>query len=158
MAKGFLGTYPFSSIEVLPGDVLYSSIGRSTYYVGHAVIIGTDGMCKEALPGKQAGHELSIPQLWSRHLKGNQILLMRAKIGARDAAHWATQHLESIKQYNLSNYNFNNISQNYCFKFIAQAYFFGAQVSLMTYVNKPITPFAFKRTKVLDKIALFQID
>src|SRR5699024_7623967 len=150
--------YPYSPIDILPGDVLYSSIGRSTYYVGHAVIVGTDGMCKEALPGKPAGHELSIFQFWGRHRFGDRILLMRAKVGGEEAADWATKYLEEVKHYNLLNKDFTNVAQNYCFKFIAQAYYYGAQQSILKHTNQLITPFAFKGEVQLEKTALFQIE
>src|SRR5699024_8343280 len=93
--------YHHSPIEIMTGDELYSSIGRYTYYVGHAVIVRTDGMCKEALPGKPAGHELTILQFWGRHRFGDRILLMRAKAGGEEAADWATKYLEEVEHYNL---------------------------------------------------------
>src|SRR5699024_12823734 len=96
MKKSAINKYPHSPIEIMPGDVLYSSIGRSTYYVGHAVIVGTDGMCNEALPGKPAGHELTMIQIWGRHRLGDRILLMRAKARVEEAADWATKSLEGV--------------------------------------------------------------
>src|SRR5699024_757288 len=133
-------------------------IGRSTYYVGHAAIVGTDGMCKEALPGKRAGHELTIFQFWGRHRLGDRILLMRAKAGGEEAASWATQYLEAGEHYTLLSTHVTNVAQNYCFKFIAQAFYYGAEQSILKRTNHLITPFTFKREVQLEKIALFQIE
>src|SRR5699024_3562601 len=158
LVNGTITKYPHSSIEIMPGDVLYSSIGRSTYYVGHAVIVGTDGMCKEALPEKPAGHELTIIQFWGRHRLGDRILLMRAKAGGEEAADWTTKYSVEVEHYNHLINDFTNVAQNYCFKFIAQAYYYGAEQSILKRTNQVITPFKFKREAQLEKIALFQIE
>lgn len=39
--------YPHTNIAIHHGDLLYSSIGKSTYFVGHSVIVGTDYTIKE---------------------------------------------------------------------------------------------------------------
>src|SRR5699024_8687883 len=104
--------YPHLLFEIMPCDVVYSFIGSYTYSVGHAVIVGTDVMCKEALPGKPAGHELTIFQFWGRHRFGDRILLMRAKAGGEEAANWATKYLEEVEHYNLLSNDFTNVAQN----------------------------------------------
>src|SRR5690625_4190851 len=107
-------TYPYSNVEMHPGDVLYSTIGRSTYYVGHTVIVGTDYMMKEAIPGKPSGHMLSAEQFWHRHQQGDRITLLRSKIGANEAAEWATEHLHLVKDYTILNHDIESIENNYC--------------------------------------------
>lgn len=150
--------YPNSNIRAQAGDVLFTGIGRSTYFVGHAVIMGTDGKLKEALPGTPAGHELTIKQLWRRHNPGDKIILMRPKSDGDAAADWATKQLPHVKKYTILNCDFKNISNNYCFKFIAQAYYYGANQSIIQSPNhRLITPFEFKTFNQLEKTATFLI-
>jgi len=148
-------TYPYSNIEMLPGDILYSTIGRSTYYVGHIVIVGTDYLMKEAIPGKPSGHMLTAEQFWHRHRKGDKITLLRSKVGAKEAAKWAKEHLQFVKDYTILNHRIETLEKNYCSKWIVQAYYYGANVKLIDNLNQFIPPQHFKRTKKLDKIAVF---
>src|SRR5699024_9689302 len=97
--------YPYSNIQMLPGDILYSTIGRSTYYVGHIVIIGTDFLMKESIPGKPSGHMLTAEQFWHRHRPGDKITLLRSKVGAKEAAAWATKNLHLVKYYDIFSTN-----------------------------------------------------
>src|SRR5699024_9107881 len=109
MKKSAINKYPHSPIEIMPGDVLYSSIGCATYYVGYRVIVGKDGMCQYVLPSNPARYELPIFQCWGRHRFGDRILLMRAKAGGEEAADWATKYLEDVEQYNLLSNDFTNV-------------------------------------------------
>ncbi len=147
--------YPYSNIDMHPGDILYSPVGRSTYYVGHTAIVGIDYMMKEAIPGKPSGHMLTIEQFWHRHYPGDQITLLRSTYGATEAATWATNYLHLVKDYTILNYDLETIEKNYCSKWIVQAYYYGANVQLAKYVNRFISPQFLTRTKKLDKIALF---
>lgn len=147
--------YPFSNIAMLPGDILYSTIGRSTYYVGHTVIVGTDYLMKEAIPGKPSGHTLSVEQFWFRHHPGDKITLMRSQVGATEAATWATDHLHLVQDYHVFNTNIQTIEKNYCSKLIVQAYYYGANVKLTNVLNRFISPQFLTRTNKLDKIAVF---
>jgi|SRR5690625_1739432 len=148
-------TYPDSNVDMLPGDILYSSIGRSTYYVGHTVIVGTDYTMKEALPGKPSGHMLTAEQFWNRHHQGDRITLLRSKTGANEAAKWATENLHLVKDYTILNHDIESIEKNYCSKWIVQAYYYGAKVKLTNYLNRFISPQFLTRTKRLEKIAVF---
>jgi len=148
-------TYPYSNIDMLPGDILYSTIGRSTYYVGHAVIVGIDYTIKESLPGKPSGHMLTIEQFWHRHLPGDKITLLRSKTGAIKAAKWATKHLHLVKDYTILNHDIASMEKNYCSKWIVQAYYYGSNGKLTNYLNRFISPQQLKRTKRLEKIAIF---
>src|SRR5699024_10427653 len=80
-------TYPYSNVKMLSGDILYSSIGKSTNYVGRSVIIGPNYNIIESLPGKPSGHTLTPYQYWHRHNQGDKItllLLFHAEDGIRD--------------------------------------------------------------------------
>ncbi|HIV74454.1 MAG TPA: hypothetical protein H9895_05150 [Candidatus Pseudogracilibacillus intestinigallinarum] len=149
--------YPNSNIEVKQGDILYSTIGRSTYYVGHTVMIGSDYLVKESIPGKPSGHSLTINQMWNRHRKGDKITLLRAPSGAQAAAKWVTENLGNVKDYWILNSNIKNREKNYCSKLIVQAYYYGANVKLTNILNRFISPQYLKHTKNLEKIAVFAI-
>lgn len=147
--------YPYSNIEMFPGDILYSTIGRSTYYVGHSVIVGTDFLIKESIPGKPSGHTLTVEQFWHRHHAGDRITLLRAENGAMEAAIWATDHLHLVKEYQVVNTNIKTIEKNYCSKYIVQAYYYGANIKLAKFLHRFISPQYLLRTKKLNKIAVF---
>lgn len=145
--------YPYTNIPMQRGDILYSSIGRSTYFVGHVVIVGSDWMMKESIPGWPSGHSLSPEQFWHRHQKGDRITILRTPRGAKQAAEWARDAIANVKHYNLLNYNMHSIAYNYCSKFVMQAFYFGANVKLFSILQRLVTPQQFLRTKSLEKIA-----
>lgn len=147
--------YPYSNVKMHPGDILYSTIGRSTYYVGHTVIVGSNYLIKESIPGKPSGHSLTVEQFWNRHRTGDRITLLRSKTGAEEAALWATNNIHLIQDYHVMHTNINTIAKNYCSKWIVQAYYFGANVKLTRWLNRFISPQFLKRTKRLDKVAVF---
>ena len=147
--------YPHSIIDILPGDVLYSSIGKSTYYVGHSVIIGTDYMIKEVLPGIPAWHTMTIEQFWHRHHVGDRITLLRAIEGANEAAIWITENLHRFQTYHLANYDMSNIGKSYCYKFIAQVFQYGANLDIVRNSNRILLPHDIKKSPKLQKVALF---
>lgn len=150
-------TYPNTSIEVLPGDILYSPVGRSTYFVGHSVIIGTDFHIKEVLPGKPAWRSISIERFWTRHFRGDRISLLRSPYGAHMAAAWATRHIEKFQSYNLLNYDIENFEKSYCYKFVAQAYFFGADVRVVRNMHRLLLPHDIKKSPRLQTIAVMEV-
>lgn len=149
--------YPFSHIKILPGDLLYSGMGKSTYFVGHIVIVGTDLHIKETLPTSPSGQSTSIEQYWQRHQPDDQIYLFRSNVGADQAAHWASEHVQKIKSYNIFNNHLNCLNENYCSKFIVQAYYYGANFSLIKSMNRLLLPQQLIRSHQLEKIALFNI-
>jgi|SRR5690625_303215 len=151
----FKQTYPYSNVEMMPGDILYSSIGRSTYYVGHIVIVGPDYNIIESLPGKPSGHRLTVYQYWHRHNQGDEIMLLRSKHGASDAAKWAFENIGFVENYTVLNYNLNSLKNNYCSKWILQAFYYGANIKLTPFLTRLVLPQAFKYMKSLEKIALF---
>lgn len=148
-------TYPYSNVEMLPGDILYSSIGKSTYYVGHIVIIGPNYNIIESIPGNPSGHMLTAQQFWQRHNQGDQITLLRSKKGANEAAKWAQANFNYVKKYTVLNTDIKSLKNNYCSKWIIQAYYYGANVKLTLFLNRFIFPQSFERMKKIEKIALF---
>lgn len=148
--------YPFSQVKILPGDMLYSPIGRSTYFVGHIVIIGSDYLVKESLPTRPSGYSTKIEHFWKRHRLGDTITLLRSSKGSLEAANWATRFVGDVKKYHLGNYNINNITKNYCSKFVVQAYYHGANVKLMDNVNCFLSPQYLRRSPYLERVAIFK--
>ncbi|HLQ73016.1 MAG TPA: hypothetical protein VK125_02210 [Bacillota bacterium] len=147
--------YPHSTVPMKRGDILYSPVGRSTYFVGHTVIVGSDYLITESIPGKPSGHKLTVEQFWNRHHSGNRITLLRSDKGAEEAADWATKHIDEVNHYQVFNTNIQTIDKNYCTKWIVQAYYFGANVELFTGLNRLITPQHILCAKTLSKEALF---
>lgn len=147
-------TYPHTTIEMYPGDILYSQIAKSTFFVGHAIIIGTDYTTKEVLPGTPGWRTVTIERFWNRHNRGDEITLLRSNTGAKQAATWITDNLTSFKTYNLLNFDINNIEKSYCYKFIVQAYFFGANVEIVENMQRPLLPNDIKKSSKLEKIAV----
>jgi len=148
--------YPHSQVTMLPGDILYSPIGKSTYFVGHIVIIGADLHVKESLPTNPSGHSATIEQFWQRHRMGDTITLFRSIIGSKLAAKWAQTYVKDVKKYYLGNHDINNITQNYCSKFVMQAYYFGANIELGNRLDRLITPQALIRSPLLRKLVIFK--
>lgn len=148
-------SYPNSKVKILPGDILYSSIGKSTYYVGHVTIVGPDCNIIESIPGNPSGHILTASQFWQRHHTGDRITLLRSKFGAEKAAQWALENVQFVKKYTVLNYQLKTIENNYCSKFILQAYYYGANYKLTPFLNWLILPQAFKYMQSLEKVAIF---
>lgn len=149
--------YPNTRIPVKPGDVIYSSIGRSTYFVGHSVIIGTDYRIKEVIPGKPGWYELDLIRFWARHHRGDQLTILRPYHGAQEAAQWITDNLQSFETYTIFNHDINDLANSYCYKFIAQAFYFGANISIVKKHNRPLLPRHILQSNQLEKIAIIRI-
>ncbi len=150
--------YPNTTIEALPGDIIYSSIARSTYFVGHSVIIGTDFTIKEVIPSIPGWQILTLKQHWNRHHPGDKVTILRSKMGAKEAASWITGNIKSFKTYNLINYDINNLAKSYCYKFVTQAYYHGAGISIVKKMNRLLLPNDIKKSSVLDRVAIIYIN
>src|SRR5690625_3006852 len=149
--------FPNTTIQIYPGDVLYSSLGRSTYFVGHSVIIGENYIVKEVIPRKPGLHMLTLQQFLNRHHKNDTITLLRSPYGAQQAAQWITRNIQNFKQYNLLNYNIHTLEKSYCYKFIVQAYLHGAHIQLVKNPHRLLLPNDIKKSPVLKRVAVIQI-
>lgn len=146
--------YPRTSIKIFPGDIIYSSIGLSTYFVGHTVIIGTDYHAYEVIPGNPGWHTLTLQQHRNRHRPGDKITILRSSTGAKKAASWIMKNIEKFKIYHLANYDIQNFSKSYCYKFVVQAYYHGAGISIVNSENRLLFPNDIKNSPKLKKIAI----
>src|SRR5699024_3946510 len=98
---------------------------------------------------------LTVYQYWHRHNQGDEIMLLRSKHGASDAAKWAFENIGFVENYTVLNYNLNSLKNNYCSKWILQAFYYGANIKLTPFLTRLVLPQAFEYMKSLEKIALF---
>lgn len=124
-----LGVYPGTNIYIKPGDILHSNKNKSTFFVGHIGIVGTDGRVKHTLPV-----DPSTSQTVSTFLTNfDTVTLIRpnnASLSARyNAGKWATNNLYRVTSYNFNGY-LSDVDDNYCSKFVWQAYKYGGGVDI----------------------------
>ncbi|RDW15268.1 hypothetical protein CWR48_19790 [Oceanobacillus arenosus] len=119
--------YPDTSIPMIPGDVLYShKRALSSFLVGHVGLIGEDYRVYHVNRWGNKGHADSMPIYLSRHKKGEKLTILRFsnQIIARAAADWSMANISSIDAYKYTR-DLTDIKNNYCSKYIWQAYYFG---------------------------------
>lgn len=149
--------YPQTNIEVKQGDIIYSSIAKSTFYVGHSVIVGANFIIKEVIPGEPGWHLITIEDYFKRHNKGDQITILRAYEGGFEASVWIANNITRFKKYTVLNWDMYDLSESYCYKFVAQAYLFGAGIQLVTERDRLLLPNDIKKSQQLYKLAVIQI-
>lgn len=155
--------YPGTTIQMIPGDILYShKHAFSSFIVGHTAIIGENFRIYHVNRWKEYGHGDSMPIYLSRHKKGEKLTILRhdKQEEAKRAAQWAMQNYDQIKRYVFVR-DLIGIENNYCSKFIWQAFYFGndKKVDLLKRPKRKIhtsfiMPGALYRT--FKKIASFQ--
>lgn len=113
-----------------PGDVLYSSMSPDTAFVGHIGIIGSDGFVYHVLQGSSAIRS-SLPRYMKRFSKQNLYILRHDSIDvASSAGRVAIEIHKEVEAYAL-NTELSNVSQNYCSKFIWQAFYYGSGIDIL---------------------------
>ncbi|WP_138420128.1 hypothetical protein [Aquibacillus sediminis] len=113
--------YPQTNEPIVPGDILYSSKGWSTFLVGHVGIVGPDLLIYHSHP--RGGFAESLRAYLSRHKFGGTLTVFRPRVGAEEAAMWAQNNIPYVKRY-LFDPKLNNVSHNYCSKFVWQAFWY----------------------------------
>jgi hypothetical protein len=119
--------YPGTNIEMQVGDVLYSPKSWSTYWVGHIGIVGTDFKVYHSHPESPYKFGDTIVDYVDRHKNGDRIDVMRSvnsDLDVKVAAQWAMNRLSSINTYDVTNKQLWNVADNYCSKFIWQAFYY----------------------------------
>lgn len=119
--------YPGTGIRMLPGDILYShKYAFSSFLVGHIAIIGENLRIYHINRWKPYGHADSMPIYLSRHKKGEKLTVLRHlhQEEAVKAARWAMQNYNQIERYIFVK-DLLDLRNNYCSKFIWQAFYFG---------------------------------
>ncbi|BFH11394.1 hypothetical protein WDD9_005261 [Paenibacillus melissococcoides] len=120
--------YPGTREAVKAGDVIFSPKGKSTFFVGHVAIVGTDGYIYHAYPNKDGKRRDSVNNYFNLFDSGNEFKVLRPKkpksLNPDKAAEMAEAIYKVIEKYNVMDINLNNFADNYCSKLIWQAYFF----------------------------------
>ncbi|WP_095742925.1 hypothetical protein [Sediminibacillus massiliensis] len=152
--------YPGTKTSIVPGDVLYSSKGLSTFLVGHAGILGPDLMVYHSHP--KGGFRDTLPIYLSRHKYGSDITVFRPVSGADQAAAWAAGNVDKIRRY-LFHPRLDNISYNYCSKFIWQAFWYTGMGDLTAKgmtdeVVRWIYPYQIKKSNLLELHAKIRLN
>ncbi|WP_249872248.1 hypothetical protein [Oceanobacillus saliphilus] len=157
--------YPGTPIQMIPGDVLYShKTALSSLIVGHSGIVGEDFRIYHVNKWGEIGHADSMPIYLSRHKTGEKLTVLRSPHPdeARNAAQWAKQHIRKIKTYHYTR-DLNDLEQNYCSKFVWQAFYFGNEntinltgLSFNHSFKKYIMPGQIYRN--LNKVSMFDYD
>lgn len=121
--------YPGTKTFLKPGDVIYSSktFLSSTKIVGHVAIVGPDYYIYHVNPsGSVAGKRDTLTQYRGRHDTGEKLKVYRPSSGGEKAATWAKNNYGSAINYKLSNLSVKVIKDNYCSKFLWQAFYYGS--------------------------------
>ncbi|MFP7492712.1 hypothetical protein SFC66_02905 [Terribacillus saccharophilus] len=141
------------------GDVLYSSIGPSTFFFSHAGIAGRDGRIFHAHPS--GGFAESLPTYLSRHRYGGTITLLRPKTDPMKAAEWAEKSIVLMKGYRF-NRTLADTDWNYCTKFVWQAFWSGSGTDLTSAAKQIsrrwIFPRHIKHSSHFEPIAKFSLE
>lgn len=155
--------YPGTSVQMVPGDVLYShKYAFSSFLAGHTAIVGTNFRIYHVNRWSPLGHADSMPIYLSRHKKGEKLTILRHpdKKEAKQAAVWAMQHYDRVKRY-IYVRDLREFGDNYCSKFTWQAFYFGTdgKVDLLQKKNRKtlhqyVKPGSLYRR--LPKIARFE--
>ncbi|MDQ0171819.1 hypothetical protein [Paenibacillus tundrae] len=134
--------YPGTNFPVTPGDVLYSSKGWDTGFVGHVAIVGDDKKIYHSTPANDVPSGAtgeSLSSYLSRFPASSQIKVynyfpdgqMGPFLEPVKAGKWARLNYSKVQKYTIaSGYKMNDITKNYCSKFLWQAYKLGANVSI----------------------------
>lgn len=122
--------YGYTKTKSQPGDVLYSSMSPDTAFVGHIGIVGSDGLVYHVLQGSNATRS-SLPRYMKRFSKQNlHVLRHNSSDVATNAAFTAMAIHAEVEAYAL-NTKLSNVSQNYCSKFIWQAFYYGSGIDIL---------------------------
>ncbi|MNM80451.1 hypothetical protein D3C81_924210 [compost metagenome] len=172
-SKIYAANYPNSSIQISTGDVLYSSKGWQTFFVGHVAVVGDDGKIYHSTPAVSTGGVGdTLTTYLSRWDPGSTFTVYKFKpdqygpfLEPYNAGKWARNNVGSINNYSFtSDLQMSNIATNYCSKFIWQAYYYGANTNIdrpylgnyMSGSSSTIwTPADFKASPVLKSVGSF---
>jgi uncharacterized protein YycO len=147
-------------MKLEPGDILYTPSSESTYYAGHMGIVGLDGKVYHVHPYGPVFAD-TLDWYLTRFYEGDRFIVFRTKlrqVGTR-AAEWVQENYEQVRFYRLQT-NLLSIEQNYCSKFIYQAYKFTSGLDLWERKFAKmkqgfIYPFRIERSSNLDVLGTF---
>ncbi|UFT99071.1 hypothetical protein KO561_18085 [Radiobacillus kanasensis] len=142
-----------------PGDIVYSTKGWSTFLVGHAGIVGHDMLIHHSHP--LGAFSESFSRYKSRHKYGGSILVLRPRGNSDLVAAWAEENIDHVQRYLFDPW-LRRLSNNYCSKFIWQAFWNGAQVDLTNHnlsANRIswVYPYQIKQSSYLKKKGIIRL-
>jgi len=123
-------TYPGTNIKVQAGDIIHSPKSISTFFVGHIGIVGPDLNVYHVHP-----HGPGLVQGLFSYINnfdpGDKFTVLRVRNGNPvAAANWAKNNIGKVQSYSFNAVP-SNIANNYCSKFVWQAYFYGTGKELL---------------------------
>lgn len=145
--------YPNTSITIQEGDLLYSyKINRGTLLVGHLAFLGPNGNIFHVNQVKPNGHVDSLERYSRRHVQGDQLHVLRPNLSSVNGAiEWAQENIHKVKYY-IYTWNLKAVSNNYCSKFIWQAFWHGEGIDVTGRKLKDNSyAFIFPKDFVLDR-------
>lgn len=131
--------YPGTELDMLPGDILYShKYAFSSFLVGHIAIVGENYRIYHINRWKPFGHADSMRSYLSRHKSGEKLTVMRYnnQEAARNAAIWAMDNYNKATRYVFYR-DLTDFKNNYCSKFIWQAFYYGNDKQVDLIKNGP---------------------
>lgn len=118
-------TYP-TGVAMQPGDLIYTRSTVSTFLVGHIGIVGPDYAVYHSHP-YGPGKRDSLQRYINNFASGDPFTVLRVRDGGGlQAGTWAKNNWERLTSYSLNIFT-DNIADNYCSKFVWQAYWYGAK-------------------------------
>ncbi len=107
-----------------PGDLIYTTATVSTFLVGHIGIVGPDYAVYHSHP-YGPGKRDSLQAYISNFNSGDPFTVLRVRNGGGlQAGTWAKNNINRLKSYSFNIYT-DNVADNYCSKFVWQAYWYG---------------------------------
>lgn len=158
-AKSEAASYPNSSVTVQAGDIIYSSKSPSTYFVGHIGIVGSDGKVYHSYPNS-TGKRVDTVSNYINNLFGNSDVIVRryanTSTNFTNVGNVAQSLYNNVESYSLDKY-FNNYKNNYCSKFIWQAFYLATGIDPLNegygyYDTGVILPSEFKSSTQFNTI------
>lgn len=126
---------PQATFTPQAGDILVASKTLDTMLVGHAAIVDDTGSVVEVLPGRSSILRRSFSE-WKKAFDNKFQVVRYTNSGkAKSAGEWARKQEGKTYKYGIGTTKNSDFSQNYCSKFVWQAYYFGADVKIATYYN-----------------------
>lgn len=123
--------YPGTNVYLMPGDIIHNPKSTSTYFVGHIAIVGPDLKLRHSHP-YGPGISDTLESYIERFQSGDKFTILRPRGGGgAAAAAWSRNNVNNIRAYNFIP-GVRVVGDNYCSKFVWQAYYFGEHRELVS--------------------------
>lgn len=126
--------YPGTYIEAKPGDIIYSPKSIGTFYAGHVAIVSHDLNVYHSYNDSDGKRADSISYYINELFKDEDVLIRRyngsENIDLENVGGMATSVWNNIERYAF-NSELSNMSDNYCSKFVWQAFHFATGLDIL---------------------------